>query len=166
MVLFLFFIFFLIFENLILPALLGPGPFLITPLFIMAMVIYSQDTKLKFIQAVIFLLIGELFARTMLGSSSIPMAVTIVIFIWLNHFLNIGSGLQESTSITSLLGGTIVLTIFICIYSYMSIFFQTSYSLNSAWEGLVIFIKTSITPTLLWAIVFIILFKYGLIKSK
>ena len=87
MILSLFFIFFLIFENLILPALTGPEPFLITPLFVLAMVVYSQDIKLRFIQGLIFLVVAELFSRAMLGSFGIPFAITIIIFVCLYSYL-------------------------------------------------------------------------------
>ncbi len=162
MIITLLFIFFLLLENLFLPALIGPEPFFIVILFITAMLIYSQNIKPRLIQATVFLFIAEIVSGAGYGSFIIPFAIIACLYLWLNRYLEISSSLQESGSYFGILGGLFVISLFVFGYSFLSLFIQASYNIVGAWQNFVPLIKISAYQTLLWAFFFVILFKYVL----
>src|SRR3989338_315967 len=151
MVLFLIFILFLLLENLLLPALLGPKDFLIVPLFLMALLTHGKNYKKSLILALGCLLIAEIFSGIDSGSYLIPFSITAVLFIWLNRFLDMSSGLRENHSFSCLVLGGLTISFFIAIYSWIFIFLNSSYSLVSSWSDWWLFIKTSSTEILAWS---------------
>lgn len=162
MILFVFFIFFLLLENLFLPALIGPKTFLISPLFLAGLIIYGKSTKIRLIQVCIFLLLWEIFSGFKIGSFVIPFGITAGIYIWLNHFLNISSGLEEGGVLAGLVGGALTMTAFVYTYSWLFIFLNSSYNLAGSWYELITLVTSSILPTVGWSIGLVILFKYAL----
>jgi hypothetical protein len=160
MILTLLFVFFLVLESLILPALIGAQPFLITLLFIIALLVYSQNSKVSLLQAFIFLLASEIFLALRLDSLIVPFAITAIIYLWINRFLEIGTGLRESSSLIGILGGIIVLSVLVSIYSYIFLFFESSFSFIDAWNNYLFFVRLSVFQTLVWALFFVVLFKY------
>lgn len=159
MIIIFLFLLLLLLENLFLPALMGPKPFLIVPLFVLALVVYGQNTKLRLAQAVVFLIIAEMFSASGFGSMVLPFIIVVILYLWWNRFLNIRFSLQESSSFMGLLGGTLFLTLLAFIYSYVFLFFRSSNSVIEAWELVLILIKTSMYQNGGWALAFVILFR-------
>lgn len=160
MILFFFFILFLALENLLLPALIGPKTFLISPLFLAGLIIYGKNFKTALVQACIFLLVWEFYSGVQIGSFIIPFAITAVLYIWLNHFIDIRSGLSEGHIVPSLLGGMITLTLFIYLYSWLFIFYNSPRDIVAVTQQLAILAKNSYLMTLSWSVFFVILFRY------
>lgn len=156
---------FLLLENLLLPALLGPKPFLIILTFVFTIFIYSENVKLKFAQAIIFLGINEIFSYSEFGSMILPFTIVALLYFGLNHYLNIKSSLQESSFFTGLFGGAVFLTLLAFLYSYVFLFFQLSNNILEAWQSALVFIKTSFYQTFGWALVLVVIFKY-VFKTK
>ena len=165
MILLLILIFLLVLENLFLPALVGAETFLIVPLFTAAMIVYGENVRTRLAQALLFLFIEEYFSGAAIGSFAIPFLIAAGIYIWLNLFLNISSGLRESGSLISLLGGIFTLLLLVYLYSSLFIFLRSSYNISITWEELRILIKTSLLQLSGWAAVFLIVFKY-ILKNK
>lgn len=161
MIIIFFFLFLLLLENLLLPALIGPQPFLIIPTFIFSLIFYDRNTKLRLIQAFIFLVITETFSVSGFGSMIVPFMIVVLFYLWLNRFLEIKSGLQESRSLISLFGGAFFLTLVVLSYSYMFLFIQSSNNIMEAWQLTLILIKTSIYQIFGWALAFVVIFKYA-----
>ena len=156
------FLLFLLLENLLLPALLGPKSFLIIPLFVFAVVVYGNNIKLNIVQAIIFLLITETFSGSGFGDIVLPFLVVVALYLWLNRFLDINSTLKESGIWTSLFSGTLSLTLLALFFSYVFLFFQLSYNFLEAWQMAIVLMKTSISQIIGWALAFVIIFKYVL----
>lgn len=165
MILFLFFILFLSLENLLLPALIGPKTFLVSPLFLAGLIIYGKNFKTALAQACIFLLVWEFYSRVQIASFIIPFTITAVLYIWLNRFTEVRSGLSEGHFIPSLLGGMITLILFIYLYSWLFIFYNSSHDIVAVTQQLAILAKNSYLMTLSWSVLFVILFRY-VIRSK
>ncbi len=164
MTLLLIFIFLLSLENLLLPALIGAETFFIVPLFAVAMIVYGENVRTRLVQALLFLLIEEYFSGAAIGSFVVPFLLVAGIYIWLNLFLDIGSGLRESSSLMSILGGIFTLLLLVYLYSALFIFFRSSYDILLAWAELKILVGASILQLSGWATAFLILFKYMLKK--
>ena len=162
MILFLFFIFFLLLENLFLPALVGPQNFLISPLFLAGLIIYAKNIKIKFIQAAIFLLFWEVFSGFRIGSLVIPFVITAGLYIWINNFLEISSGLRESDTFLAFVGGVVTMVTFVYINSWFFLFFNSSYDAMTALNELITLLTNSIFQTMGWSAGFVVLFKYAL----
>lgn len=163
---FLVFILFLFLENIILPAVIGPSQFLITPVFILGLLVYGPDWKVLPYQVLPLALITEFLTRENLGSLVIPFAIVGVIFITINRFLNLSQSQELSKKgLSDLLIGASMLVIFSYIYSGLFIFFNTAYSLSTAWYEFGIFFKNSLLGLFGWSIVISMLFKYVL-KTK
>lgn len=160
-ILFILFIFFLLIENLFLPALIGPQTFLISPLFLAGLVIYGKNFKTGFIQACIFLLVWEIFSGFQVGSFIMPFVITAGLYIWLNHFLGISSGLKEGSIGAGLAGGALSMTVFVYAYSWLFLFFNSAYDLVTATQELKILAMNSLLATVAWSVFFVILFKYA-----
>lgn len=162
MILPLFFIFFLILENLFLPALIGPGTLLISPLFLSGLIIYGGNTRLKLAQVCILLLLWELYSGFRIGSFIIPFGITTGLYIWLNRFLNIDSVLKEGGWLAGLVGGALTMTIFVYFYSWLYLFLNSSYNIATSWHQWVLFVASSVLSTVSWSIGLVILYKYVL----
>lgn len=165
MSIFLILIFLLFLENLFLPALIGAETFLIVPLFTAAMIVYGENVRTRLIQALLFLFIEEYFSGAAIGSFIIPFLLAAGIYLWLNVFLNIGSGLRESNSLMSILGGVFTLLLIVYLYSSLFIFLRSSYNILITWEELMILVRTSLLQLSGWAAAFVILFKY-ILKNR
>lgn len=165
MTLLLILIFLLFLENLLLPALIGAETFLIVPLFVFAMIVYGENIRTRLAQAILFLFIEEYFSGAAIGSFIIPFLLATGIYIWLNLFLDIGSGLRESNSVLSILGSIFTILSLVYLYSSLFIFFRSSYNILSAWEEFKILVGASILQLSGWAAAFLILFKYILKKT-
>lgn len=161
----LLFIFFIILESLFLPALIGSRSFLITPLFLTGLILYGNNTKLKFIQVCFFIILWELYSGFRISSFLIPFCITTGIYIWLNRFLNISTGLKEGGVLASLAGGALTMSIFVYAYSWLFLFLNSSYNIAASWFELKTLITSSVFSTIGWSIGFVILFKYAL-RSK
>ena len=156
------FIFFLLLENLLLPALIGPQEFLITPLFLLGMVAYGSDMKKRFIMASIFMLTAELFSKSEIGSFVLPFIVTVLIYIWLNRHLSMSSNLQENYSFSGVIIGSLLMILFLYLYSLFFIFFSSAYDLSVTVKEWQILLRSSFFPMSLWSLGLTFLFKYVL----
>lgn len=165
MILLLILIFLLFLENMFLPALIGAETFLIVPLFAVVMIVYGENVRIRLAQAILFLFIDEYFSGAAIGSFVIPYLLAAGIYIWLNLFLNIGSGLRESGSLLSILGGIFTILLLVYLYSSLFILLRSSYDILSAWEEFKILVTASILQLSGWAVAFLILFKYILKKN-
>lgn len=165
MILLLVLIFLLFLENMFLPALIGAETFLIVPLFAVAMVVYGENVKTRLAQALLFLFIEEYFSGAAIGSFVIPFLFAAGIYIWLNLFLNIGSGLRESSSLLSILGGIFAILLLVYLYSSLFVLLRSSYDILSVWGEFRILVGASILQLSGWAVAFLILFKYILKKT-
>src|SRR3989338_1622837 len=162
---FLFFLFLLL-ENLLLPALVGPRSFLIVPLFVFAIVVYGNNTKLRLTQAIVFLIITEMFSASGFGDMILPFLIVIALYWWTNSFLDIKLTLRESGVLASFLGGAFFLSLLAFLFSYAFLFLQLSYSFLEAWQMVIILIKTSVYQIGGWALAFVIIFKYVVFQKK
>ena len=165
MSLFFFFVFFLLVENLFLPALIGPQEFLVTPLFLIALTAYGSNFKNKIFQALILLLLAEIFAGVDIGDYLVPFLAAVLVYFWLNKLLSINSSLRESYSLLGIVSSSLVILALLYLYSLFFIFLNSSYSISttlSQWAGL---LKTSSFAMFLWSLGLTFLFKYVL-KQK
>lgn len=162
MIISLIFILLLLAENLFLPALIGPKTFLISPLFLVGLIIYGEHTKLRFFQVMAFLFAWEIFSGFNLGHFALPFGATVVIYLWLNHFLNISAGLKESNFTAGWIGGTITMSLFILLYSLFFIFLGSSYNISSTFNEFKTLVFNSIFQIIGWSASFVILFRYAI----
>ena len=161
----LIFIFLLILENLILPALIGPGAFSIVPLFLISMMIYAPNLKLKFFQIILLAFVSEIVSGVTLGSFIIPLAIALLVYIWLNRFLNISSGLQENNSIIGLLMSATVIASIFYLYSLMFILAQSSFSIAETLNESRLMFASSVLSVIGWSAALTVISKYVL-KTK
>src|SRR3989344_5080219 len=124
MTLFFIYILFLVLENLLLPAIEGTELFLITPIFILAIIVNASDFKKAVIQLAIFSLVGELFTGAQIGSSLIPLLITAFVYFSIDHFIEISAGLDNAVSFAVILARSFVLMVLSYIYSWLFIFFS------------------------------------------
>jgi hypothetical protein len=162
MIISLLFIFFLLVENLFLPALIGPEPFFITMIFVFTMIVYTRNIRSRLILAGVFLFLSQIIAGAGYFSFLIPFYIVGLIYIWASHYLEISPGLQDSNSFLSLLAGAIVLLLLVSAYSFIYLFLGSSFNLAGTWADFIILIKTSVYQNLVWSFFFVILFKYVL----
>lgn len=162
MVVILLFVLFAALENLLLPALIGPRVFFIIPIFVLCILVYGDDTKAQLLKAGIFLFIAELISGARIGSSIIPFGITAVIYIWLNRFLDIRSGIKDSESSGGAILSSFIITLLVYLYSWFYIFIQSSYSIDLAWNEWRMMALGSLVQTLGWSAGLSVLFKYVL----
>lgn len=166
MILFCIYILFLVFENLLLPAIAGPELFLVTPIFLLAIIVNSSNFKKSILQVITFSLVGELFMGAQIGSSMIPLIITSFIYFSIDHFIEMRAGLDSSASFMVILGRSFVLLCLSYTYSWLFIFFSSSYSIYSSWDAWSILLSVGTAMTIfVWACVFSIIFAYVL-KTK
>lgn len=174
MILFLIYILFLIFENLLLPAIAGPELFLVTPIFILAIIVNSSNFKRAIFQLIIFSLIGELFMGARLGSSLIPLVITAFVYFGIDRFIEMREGLDSSASFPILLGRSFVLLCLSYIYSWFFVFLSsssgfgilTASNIYASWDTWSIFLSVGTVITIfIWSCIFSIIFSYVL-KAK
>ena len=173
-ILFLIYILFLVFENLLLPAIAGPELFLVTPIFILAIIVNSSNFKKAMIELIIFGLVGELFTGAHLGSSLIPLIITAFVFFAIDHFIEMRAGLDSGASLMVILGRSFILLCLAYIYSWLFIFFGssngfgtlTTSNISLAWDTWSILLSVGTAVTIfIWSCVFSIIFAYVL-KTK
>lgn len=166
MIRFFIFIFILFLENLILPASIGSGQLLITALFIAGLLVYNNSWRILLSQVIPLILIIEFFAGENFGHLLIPFGLTGVIYIMMNRFINLGQNLKsEGRSLSNFILGTLTLVVFNCVYAGLFIFFNTSYSLSTAWYEFTIFLKSSLLSLIGWSTLISALFQYALKKK-
>ena len=142
MVKFFIFIFFLILESLILPAIIGPRQFFITTVFLLGLLVYGGGWRTLLYQIIPFALIIEFFAGESFGHLIIPFGLTGTVYLVLDKFINLSQNLkQEAKSFLSLMPGILILIAFNYIYAGLFIFVNTSYQLTSSWQEFIIFFK-------------------------
>lgn len=136
--------------------------FSITILFLIGLTTYSSSLKIRIIHISVLLLIAEIFTGNSIGNFLIPFGITILIYIWLNRFFSISSGIQESNSFAGIIGGALTITAVFYLYSWFFIFFGSSYDIGLSWSEWKVFVVASIFSTLGWSAGFAVLFKYAL----
>lgn len=166
MVKFLIFIFLLLLDNLILPALIGPKQFLITPVFIWGLLVYGNGWRTLLHQVIPFVLITEFFAGESLGHLIIPFGLTGAIYLVCDKFINLSQNLRQRTRpLSGLIPGILILIVFNYAYSGLFILIDTSYNLSISWHELTVFLKNSLLSLLIWSILISVIFKYVLKKK-
>ena len=161
MIKFLTFILLLFLENLILPALIGPRQFFITPVFILGLLVYGNGWRTLLYQILPLVLIVEFFTGENFGHLIIPLGLTGVIYIMINKFINLNQSLgSEKKLLSNLVPSILILIIFSYIHVGIFIFFNTSYNFNTSWHEFTIFFKSSLLSLVGWSIVTSVLFKY------
>ena len=154
-----------ILENLLLPAFIGPRPFLIFPLFILAIIVYGKNYTLNIFQAAIFVFIVESFSGISLGKMFIPLGITTGVYIWLNRFIDLRFGFKDDLSVSNILTATLIITFLGYVYSWFFIFFGSSYNFISVWDEWKILLISSLLYTFIWASIYSLIFKYVLEKK-
>lgn len=162
MIIYLLFIFLLLLENIFLPALTGLGFFLITPLFVISVFMYSRGWKPLIFKAVPFILIEEIFTGIGFGEFLLPMFVTWLIYFWLNRFINIGDQFRENISFAGIAVSLVLLAVFGNIYSWLFIFINNNYNFYLSSIQFKLFFTSSFLSVLGWSAAVSILFKYAL----
>lgn len=157
------FLFFLLLENLLLPALIGPGPFLITEVFILGLVIYGRRWQTFAFQAVPLIIIEEIFTGIGIGKFLGPLAVTSLIYFWLNQFINFTEYLRDSTS--NIMASAFILLTLGYLYSFLFVLFGNTHNIAASWNEWRIFFTASLWSMLGWSLAISALFKYVL-KTK
>ena len=174
MILFFIYILLFIFENLLFPAIAGPEFFLITPIFILAIIINVSNFKKSMFQLVVFSLIGEFFIGAQIGSSLIPLIMTAFIYFAINHFIEMRASLDNLASFPVILGRSFILLCLSYSYLWFFIFFRSSYgfdmftvsSIYASWDAWRIFLDLGTIVTIfIWSCLFSIIFAYVL-KTK
>lgn len=166
MVKFFIFISLLLLENLILPALIGPKQFFITPIFILSLLVYGGSWRTLVYQILPLVLIAELFVGENFGNLIIPFGLTGIIYVMINKFVNLSQDLEhEKNLLSNLILSIITLAVFSYIYAGLSIFFSNSYDFNTGWYEFKIFLKSSLLSLIGWSILISGLFQYVLKKK-
>src|SRR3989344_418930 len=166
MSLFFLFIFFLFLDDLLLPALLGPGSFMATKIFILSVIAYSKNWKNLALWALSLVLIKEFISGSGTGTLLLPFLMTSIFYLLLNKFLNIRDNLLENSSFSGLLISTFTLVLFNFVYSWFFIFsYAGSYNIGLTWNYWTDFLISSLLSTIGWSVSISILFKYVL-KTK
>ncbi len=154
------FLFLLLLENMFLPALIGPKPILITPLFIIAILIYRKDWKIFILQAVPLVLLEEFFTGIGFGRILLPITFTWLLYVWTDKFINLNDDLKEDISPKGLLVASAVLALFVFFYSGLFIFSDNGYNVLKSFVQFELFFKNSLLSILGWSLAISILFKY------
>lgn len=166
MVRFFIFIFILLLENLILPAVIGPSQFFITIVFIFSLLMYGKGWRTLLYQIIPFVLITEFFTGENFGHLAIPFGITGVIYIMINKLVNLDQNLgQTKNFLADLITSTVILVMFSYIYAGLYILFNISYGLSASWYEFTIFFKSSLLSLAGWSILIPTLFKYVLKKK-
>ena len=156
------FLFLLVIENIFLPALIGPGRFLIVPIFILGLLLYSRSWRTLAYQAIPFVLIAEFFTGSSTGSFLVPFAITAVIYILINKFIGLSENLQENISFSGIAVSALILAGFTFLYSGFFIFLNGSYDIGAGWNEFRLFFTGSLLSILGWSAAISVLFKYVL----
>lgn len=156
-VFFLFFIFFLLLENLFLSALVGFRPFLITPLFLLGAGLHIREFKFK---SAIFLVLAALFSGTNAITTTLSFLITFGIYSAIGYFLNIESDSSEVLSFFSIIRKSLTLLILGLIYFWFFIFLESAYDLYLTSNRWLILVETSGLYFFIWSVVLSILLIY------
>lgn len=163
MSIFLIFLFLLILENLLLPALMGPRLFIVSQIFILALIIYGGNWKTVIYKVIPLVLIMEFFSGINWGNITIPVLASAIIYMLLNRYINITTNLRENYSINGLIISILTLAIFSYIYSWFSILFNSSsFNISAALNYWKLFFSSSLLTVLGWSGGISLLFKYML----
>ncbi|OGN00572.1 MAG: hypothetical protein A3B91_01710 [Candidatus Yanofskybacteria bacterium RIFCSPHIGHO2_02_FULL_41_29] len=152
-------------ENLFLPALLGPRFFYIVPVFLLTTVLYNPSSKTKVSLVLIFLLITEIFSGHPIGAMLIPFIATFTVYLIANKYLNISSNLRENMSFSGVIMSFLIIALFAYLYSFFFIISRPPYDILDSLVKFSLFFTRSIFQTIIWPLVFTLLFKYVL-KNK
>ena len=166
MVRFFIFILVLFFENLILPASIGPSQLLVTTIFVSSLLVYGNGWRTLLYQVIPFILITEFFTGENFGHLLTPFGLTGIIYIMINKFIDLNQDLKQgSRSLSNLIPCILILIVFNYIYSGLFILFNTSYELSTSWHEFTIFFKSSSLSLASWSVLISILFQYVLKKK-
>lgn len=139
----IFFLFFLFFENLFLPAIIGPKPFFIIPLFILSVVFYDHNLKHGFAKAITFLLLMGLFASVNVFAFFSSFFITVAVYLAITHFLNIELMSNKIFSISVIMRDGAILLFLGLVYSLFFIWPESSYNFHETFNKWIILAKTA-----------------------
>lgn len=163
---FLIFPAFLLLDNLLLPAAIGPGSFLITPIFILEL-IRNFDFR-KYSLGSIFILV--LIAATISGNKIYQFvgALTFIFLICLvlNKFLNLRESARDDFFLPSVAKGILILFILGLIYSFFFNLLDNSFNLVLSLNEWKMFFATAWLSLVVWCAVITFLFKSNVFKEK
>lgn len=160
MIPFLFFILFLVLENLFLPALIGPRPFLITPIFILALLIYRKNIKLWSFQAIVFSFVSSFFVGTDIQKIIIPLGLTAAFYLLLIKFLNFNEEMKNDITPSAFFWSVALLTMLSVFYSGIAILIDNYHNMAAGWEAFKTFLAGSIMTVAGWSLMLSIAFKF------
>ena len=165
MIISLFFAFFLILENLLLPSLIGPKIIIITQIFLLSIFIFGKKRSAVFIQAGIFSAGEEFFLGMRLGTIFIPIFITGLFYLWINNFIEFRSGLQDSSGFRVVIIAGIVLAFLYYLYSWIYIYIGSSFNAMNSLVGFMNLLDVKmIIGVFLWSGFSCLLWKYVLYK--
>ena len=147
------------------PALIGPGMFLITPIFILGLIVYSQNWKVFIFQVIPFVLAAEFFSGMNVGKILVPMIITGLLYMWSNKFLNLTERFKENITLPGIISSALFLAMLGYVYSWFFIYLNTSYNIGLAWGEWRLFFIGSLISMLGWSLALSVIFKYVL-KTK
>ena len=161
---FLFLIFFVL-ENMIIPAITGPGYSLIISTFIISVFMYKRGWKPLAYMVLPFILAEEFFTGASFGKILYPMAITWLIYYLSDRSINMREQLSEDTSIRGFIIGSAFLCVFVLLYSLIFIFIHGGYDVNLGFTQSKEFLKNSPLSLAGWSIAISFIFKY-VIQAK
>jgi|SRR3989338_4325561 len=156
----LLFIFFLLAENVLLPALIGPGPIFITPLFLMGMLVYGRNLKHQFLKISFFLLLSVIFSGGDILITVSAFLITIAIYLLADYFLDIKSELSETFSISSITRGSFLIFLTGLLYSLIFMLFKLDLNLGESLNEWFVLLQSSGLSIIIWSIFLSVLFMY------
>jgi hypothetical protein len=160
MIIFSLFILFLLAENLLLPALIGPGQFFITPIFIIALLTHAKSLRSWIIQAIILIILEIIFTGINAENIVAPLIITAALYLIMNRYINFNEQFRDDFSFRSIILSTVILTLLTVIYSALSILLHNSFGLSESWPDLKMFFVGSIFSVAGWSLGISILFKF------
>ncbi len=148
------FVFFLLLENLFLPAIIGIGPFMITPLFLLGTNMYIPEFRFR---PGLFLILAALFSGVNVIVAFSAFLITVGIYLVTGHFLDIRLGSDRIFSVSNIIRESLILLSLGLIYSWLFIFLESAHDLYSTSNEWLILARTSGLYFFMWSIVLSIL---------
>lgn len=143
---------------LLLPALFGPGEFMITIVFLMGFLAVSETKKTALVHGSILAVLMEIFTGDRLGSVAAPYLVVGTVYLWLQNFFEIKIYSVDVFSPRSIIKAVSVLIFLVYWYSWIYLFFHSGYSFNQANREWLIMLRGNILiDALIWSSVIIVL---------
>lgn len=159
--LYLIFVFFLLLEDLLLPALIGPGPFLAVQTFILAVIIYSKGYKGFLFYALPLILVKEFISGISTGDLLIPFIITSLLYLLANRFFYLTDNLSEDYSFSGFMISSLVLILFNYVYAWFFILHNAAYyDISQTWNYWKGFWGSSLFSTLGWSVAISAIFKF------